>query len=249
MSYQCRYNCVHCVRVCPTWSSRARSQKAGMYLAHSTRTRSCCFMDSHTSVMAAIFLVRMSPLIMGAGDEIWARQECVGEPLFTITVDECWVWLPEVLALPVSRGHQPGWVRWWMVNCCLRSWISWCWSCRVHFAQLKTDFWCLHKCNQLKNPKKQWEVSHLSSISFVIHTNLKMGEKKKVLWGLLSLSVHSYYCSEMFAQHKLVRGHSASGVNINKVLLSWVLQHTQTSRVNSVWRQHRHWFAECKRGF
>lgn len=43
----------------------------------------------------------------------------------------------------------------------------------------------------------------------------------------------------MFAQHKLVRHHSALKVNINKGLLSWVLQHTQTSRVNAVWRQQR----------
>lgn len=62
-----------------TWSSSGRSQNAGMYLAHSTRTSSCCFMDSHTSVTAAIFLFRMSPLSMGAGDVIWTAGGMVGQ--------------------------------------------------------------------------------------------------------------------------------------------------------------------------
>lgn len=57
--------------------------------------------------------------------------------------------------------------------------------------------------------------------------------KRKISPPRLScLSVYGYYCLEMFAQHKLVR------VNINKVLLSWVLQHIQTSHVNSVGRAH-----------
>lgn len=91
MSYQSVDATVYTVPVCHTWSSRGRSQKAGMYLAHSTRTRSCCFMDSHTSVMVAIFLVRMSPLSMGAGEVIWPRQQCVGELLLTLILDQCWV--------------------------------------------------------------------------------------------------------------------------------------------------------------
>lgn len=100
--------CTLCV--CPTWSSRGRSQKAGMYLAHSTRTRSCCFMDSHTSVMAAIFLVRMSPLSMGVGDEIWARQPCVGEALLTASVDECRLCLPYLSREDVSLDEcVDGW--------------------------------------------------------------------------------------------------------------------------------------------
>lgn len=98
MSYQSVDATVYTVHVCPTWSSRGRSQKAGMYLAHSTRTKSCCFMDSHTSVMAAIFLVRMSPLSMGAGDVIWPRQQRVGELLFTCIVDQCWVSLSSYLS-------------------------------------------------------------------------------------------------------------------------------------------------------
>lgn len=65
---------VHCACLCVTWSSRGRSQKAGMYLAHSTRTSSCCFMDSQTSVIVAIFLVLMSPFRMGAGEVICARR-------------------------------------------------------------------------------------------------------------------------------------------------------------------------------
>lgn len=56
-----------------TWSSRRSSQKAGMYLAHSTRTSSCSFIDSHTSVMLAIFLARMSPLIPEMGEVICRR--------------------------------------------------------------------------------------------------------------------------------------------------------------------------------
>jgi len=57
-----------------TWSSRGSSQKAGMYLAHSTSTSSCCFMDSHTSEMLAIFFPRMSPLITETGDDIWKER-------------------------------------------------------------------------------------------------------------------------------------------------------------------------------
>lgn len=53
-----------------TWSSRGSSQKAGMYLAHSTSTSSCSFMDSHTSAMLAIFFARMSPLIPETGEVI-----------------------------------------------------------------------------------------------------------------------------------------------------------------------------------
>ncbi len=65
--------CTLCLCMSLTWSSRGRSQKAGMYLAHSTNTSSCCFMDSHTSVMLAIFLVLMSPFSIGAGEVIWTR--------------------------------------------------------------------------------------------------------------------------------------------------------------------------------
>lgn len=136
-----------------------------------------------------------------------------------------------------------------MVNCCLRSWISWCWSCRVHFAQLKTDFWCLHKCSQLKHPKKQWEVSHLSFMSFVKHTDLKMGKRKKFCEGCYLYQYTAIIAQKCLLSISWLEATAPHGVNINKVLLSWVLQHTQTSRVNSVWRQHQHWFAECKRGF
>lgn len=45
-----------------------------MYLAHSTRTSSCSFIDSHTSVMLAIFFARMSPLIPEMGEVICGRQ-------------------------------------------------------------------------------------------------------------------------------------------------------------------------------
>ncbi len=41
-----------------------------MYLAHSTSTSSCCFIDSHTSVIVATFFVLMSPFKIGPGDEI-----------------------------------------------------------------------------------------------------------------------------------------------------------------------------------
>lgn len=44
----------------PTLSSTDSSQNSGMRFAHSTRRRSCCFMDSHTSPTPAIFLVLMS---------------------------------------------------------------------------------------------------------------------------------------------------------------------------------------------
>ena len=40
-----------------TWSSSGSSQKHGMYLAHSTKTNSCCFILSHISFMLAIFLL------------------------------------------------------------------------------------------------------------------------------------------------------------------------------------------------
>ena len=40
-----------------TWSSRGNSLKTGMYFAHSTRKRSCCFMDSQTVAMEAICLL------------------------------------------------------------------------------------------------------------------------------------------------------------------------------------------------
>lgn len=56
-----------------TWSSRGSSQKAGMYFAHSTSTRSCCFMDSHTSLMVAIFFMAMSVLCTGLRDKYWKR--------------------------------------------------------------------------------------------------------------------------------------------------------------------------------
>lgn len=56
------------------WSSKGSSQKAGMYLAHSTSTSSCCFMDSHTSEMLAIFFPRMSPLSTGTGVDIWKER-------------------------------------------------------------------------------------------------------------------------------------------------------------------------------
>jgi hypothetical protein len=45
-----------------------------MYLAHSTSTSSCSFMDSHTSAMLAIFFARMSPLIPETGEVICERQ-------------------------------------------------------------------------------------------------------------------------------------------------------------------------------
>lgn len=57
-----------------TWSSRGSSQKAGMYFAHSTSTRSCCFMDSHTSLMVAIFFMEMSVLCTGLRDKYWKRK-------------------------------------------------------------------------------------------------------------------------------------------------------------------------------
>lgn len=66
--------CALCLWMSLTWSSRGKSQKAGMYLAHSTNTKSCCFMDSHTSVMVATFLVLMSPLSIGAGEVIYTRE-------------------------------------------------------------------------------------------------------------------------------------------------------------------------------
>lgn len=56
-----------------TWSSRGSSQKAGMYFAHSTNTRSCCFMDSHTSLMVAIFFMAMSVLCTGLRDKYCER--------------------------------------------------------------------------------------------------------------------------------------------------------------------------------
>lgn len=43
-----------------TWSSKGSSVKGGMYLAHSTSIRSCCFIESQTSVMLAIFLFEIS---------------------------------------------------------------------------------------------------------------------------------------------------------------------------------------------
>jgi hypothetical protein len=67
-----------------TWSSRRSSQKAGMYLAHSTRTSSCSFIDSHTSVMLAIFFARMSPLIPEMGEVIWRRQGNAGGGGFSL---------------------------------------------------------------------------------------------------------------------------------------------------------------------
>lgn len=81
--------CALCLCMGLTWSSKGRSQKAGMYLAHSTKTNSCCFIDSHTSVMVAIFLVRMSPLSIGAGDVIYTGK-CIYEVIWglvTVTVD------------------------------------------------------------------------------------------------------------------------------------------------------------------
>lgn len=36
-----------------TWSSSGRSQKTGKYLAHSTSTNSCCFIDSTISLLVA----------------------------------------------------------------------------------------------------------------------------------------------------------------------------------------------------
>ena len=60
----------HGLQTTLTWSSRGSSQKAGIYLAHSTSTSSCSFMDSHTSAMLAIFFARMSPLIPETGEVI-----------------------------------------------------------------------------------------------------------------------------------------------------------------------------------
>lgn len=74
--------CPHCPQCTSarTWSSRGSSQKAGMYLAHSTSTSSCSFMDSHTSAMLAIFFARMSPLIPETGEVIWGEmKENAGE--------------------------------------------------------------------------------------------------------------------------------------------------------------------------
>lgn len=55
-----------------------------MYLAHSTRTNSCSFMDSHTSVMLAIFFARMSPLIPEMGEVICGRQGNAGGGGFSL---------------------------------------------------------------------------------------------------------------------------------------------------------------------
>lgn len=43
-----------------TWSSRGSSPKAGMYLAHSTNTNSCCLIESHMSPTVADFSSDMS---------------------------------------------------------------------------------------------------------------------------------------------------------------------------------------------
>lgn len=54
-----------------TWSSSGSSQKPGIYLAHSTSTKSCCFIDSQTSLTPAIFLTFISVLAPGLEIEIW----------------------------------------------------------------------------------------------------------------------------------------------------------------------------------
>lgn len=54
-----------CALKSATWSSRVNSLKAGMYLAHSTRIRSCCFILSQTSFMLAICFVLRSISLFG----------------------------------------------------------------------------------------------------------------------------------------------------------------------------------------
>jgi len=46
-----------------TWSSSGRSQKLGMYFAHSTRMRSCCFMESQMSSNDAVLLCATSAMV------------------------------------------------------------------------------------------------------------------------------------------------------------------------------------------
>lgn len=45
-----------CARSNDTWSSKGNSQNTGIYFAHSTRTRSCCFIDSTISLLVASLL-------------------------------------------------------------------------------------------------------------------------------------------------------------------------------------------------
>lgn len=89
-----------------TWSSRRSSQKAGMYLAHSTRTSSCSFMDSHTSVMLAIFFARMSPLIPEMGEVIYRRQENAEGGTFPLH-------FPSLARSPFPRKSSV----WWQLDC------------------------------------------------------------------------------------------------------------------------------------
>lgn len=129
--------------------------------------------------------------------------------------------------LPVLTARLPGWVRWWMVNCCLHSWISWCWFCLVHSVQLKKKknihrliMWQQHVgCICKAKIKVELSCSYIFVnarkvlnflISFVAQTrNTEWFERKTCLPRLSCLSVYGYYCLEMFAQHKLVRDLSA----------------------------------------
>lgn len=78
-----------------------------MYLAHSTRTRSCCFMDSQTSVMQAIFFPRMSVFSMVTDEVIYKRKSNV---FHTTTRNS--------LFSRVHQYNQP--VCWWKYICLKR---------------------------------------------------------------------------------------------------------------------------------
>lgn len=54
-----------CARSSATWSSIESSVNEGTDFAQSTRMRSCCFMDSHTSPMLAIFLFEILNSLTG----------------------------------------------------------------------------------------------------------------------------------------------------------------------------------------
>lgn len=93
-----------------TWSSKGSSQKAGMYLAHSTSTSSCSFMDSHTSAMLAIFFARMSPLIPETGDVICRETKENAENGWAFPALSVPARSPSPDSFPVCRRGDGWWV-------------------------------------------------------------------------------------------------------------------------------------------
>jgi len=69
-----------------TWSSSGSSQKQGIYLAHSTSIRSCCFIESLISLAVAILFCERSSALHEDGDvacNVWV-------PVMLVQVtDEC----------------------------------------------------------------------------------------------------------------------------------------------------------------